>query len=193
MSALATHPFVLFVRDLPQRKAIFKIILSLQENNYLNPNVILYSVWYALVEQGRLRRPEFKKIQTALHPWHDRIVEPLQHLAAALEKSRTMQQWVLIEIDQAQQLEQQMLTRALNPIKKNKRNIQQQLSDAAFNLASYYKVMRIHLNDNLRRLTIELLQFFFLECNEQAVVQSLEQALHSVQLEESGFVQLSLM
>lgn len=161
MSLLTAHPFPIFMRDLLNRQSILKLLTSLQAQNHLNSNVFLYSVWYALTEHGRLRRPEFKKLQTVLHPWHERIVIALQQLADSLNHSRAMQQWVAVEVEIANQFEQQMLAQAIISVKKSKRNSHQQLLDASHNLATYYKLMRISVDENLRTGTQKILKLCF--------------------------------
>ena len=192
MSLLASHPFPTFVRDLPHRQSIYQLLASLQAQNHLNSNVLLYCVWFALSEQGRLRRPEFKKLETVLHPWHDRIVVALQQLTNSLADSRTMRQWIAVEADIADQFEQQMLAQAFSTVKKSRRNALQQLTDACHNLATYYKVMRINADENIYRTTLKILHLLFVDCTDAQITQSFDQALNAARLDDSGFTQLSL-
>lgn len=193
MSQLISQPFPIFMRDLLHRRSIYQLLAVLQAQNNLNANVFLYSLWFALTEQGRLRRPEFKKLQAALHPWHERIVQALQQLADSLNHSRAMQQWVTVELDIANQFEQQMLAQVITVVKKSRRNAHQQLMDASHNLATYYKLMRINADESLRLNTQKILKLCFLECTDEQIAQALDQALNAARLDDTGFVQLSLV
>lgn len=193
MSLLALHPFPTFVRDLPYRQSIYQLLAALQTQNHLNSNVLLYCIWFATSEQGRLRRPEFKKLETVLHPWHDRIVTALRQLTHALNDSRTLRQWAAVEADIADQFEQQMLAQTFAIMKKSRRNMAQQLSDVCHNLATYYKVMRINADDHIYRTTLKILYLLFVDCTEAQIAQSFDQALNVARLEDSGFTQLSLV
>ena len=192
MSLLALHPFPIFVRDLPRRNAMQSLLISLQANYHLNANVLLYCLWFALTEQGRLRRPEFKKLEAALHPWHERIVLALQQLVDSLGHSAHCQQWVAAEVEIANQFEQQMLAQMLPGAKKLRRNLNQQLQDASYNLVAYYKIMRIYVDGHIRSDTLEILRCCF-DSPEQQIVQSLEQALTAACLDDTGFTQLALV
>lgn len=193
MSDWAANGFSHFIRDLPHRQLINDVLLALAAQNPLNANVLLYCIWFALTERGRLRRPEFKKIEMVLHPWHDRIVTELHRLSQTLQPWRMMQQWVSEEIEFANQLEQQMLGQALLSVKKSRRNPHQQLTDAAHNLAIYYKVMRIPANETVHQATLKILRLFFADNADQAISQSFENALNIARLEDTGFTQLSLV
>ncbi len=193
MALLAIHPFPIFMRDLPRRDDIFRLLNFLQEKYYLNANLLLYSVWYALTEHGRLRRPEFKKLLMALHPWHERINSALQQLASSLQRSRLLQQWVLTEVDTANQFEQQMLAQTLGLIKKTRRNPNQPLLDASHNLVTYYKVMRMHVDDLIRQDSLKILSLLFADFSEAQIEQSFDQAVTAARIEDSGFTQLSLV
>lgn len=193
MSLLAAQPFPIFMRDLPHRSQIYYILTQIQARNPLNTNVLLFSIWFAVTEQGRLRRPEFKKLEAVLHPWHERIVEALQQLADSLNQTRLLLQWVAAEVDTANQFEQQMLAQALPVTKKSRRSTQQQLIDASHNLVTYFKTMRIHVDDNVREYTLQILRLFFRDCPEDQITQTLDQAINAARLEDSGFMQLSLV
>lgn len=193
MSNWMQSGFPHFVQDLPRRQFANELLASLTAENPLNSNVLLYCVWFALTERGRLRRPEFKKLEMVLHPWHDRIVVELQRLGKSLQPFRSMQQWVNEEIDFANQLEQKMLGEALLSVKKSRRNHQQQLADASHNLAIYYKVMRIPANETIHQATLNILRLFFTDFLDQEISQSFDHALNAARLEDTGFTQLSLV
>ncbi len=181
------------MRDLPRRQFVLELLAGLQAQNQLNANIVLYCVWFALTEQGRLRRPEFKKLQAVLHPWHERIVEGLQQLGDSLSQHRSLQLLVADETDIANQFEQQMLAQAITSVKKSKRNCQQQLIDASHNLATYYKLMRIHTDDTLKQSTSEILRLFFVDCSDLQITATLNQALNAAHIDDGGFTQLSLV
>ena len=193
MSDWSQSGFSHFVQYLPRRQFVHELLASLTAENPLNANVLLYCVWFALTERGRLRRPEFKKLETILHPWHERIVIELQRLSQSLQQFRIMQQWVNEETDFANQLEQQMLGQALLSVKKSRRNHHQQLVDACHNLAIYYKVMRIPANGLIHQATLKILQLFFTDSSDQQISQAFDQALNAARLEDTGFTQLSLV
>jgi len=180
------------MRDLPHRSVIQQILSQLQAQTYLNGNVILYCIWFALSEQGRLRRPEFKKLQAALHPWHERVVMALQQLADQVNSLRSGKQWVNTEIEVANQFEQQMLSQALPVVKKARRIHNQQLQDAGHNLVTYFKTMRLSVTDELRAETLKILRLFFQDCSDAQITHALDQAINAARIDD-GFVQLSLV
>lgn len=193
MFSLTLHPFPIFLRDLPHRYTIQKILNALQAHTHLNVNVLLYSLWFALTEQGRLRRPEFKKLEAVLHPWHDRINVALEQLADSLDQARDLQQLVIAEAEAANQFEQQMLAQALPLIKKSRRTAVQQLIDASHNLATYYKVARIHVDETIHDHSLKILHLLFPDSNDSQITQYFDQALNAARLDEVGFTQLSLV
>lgn len=193
MALLAAHPFPIFVRDLSHRHTVHALLDSLQTHNCLNPNIILFSLWFALTEQGRLRRPEFKKLEAALHPWHERITMALQQLASSLQQSRVLRQWIGAEADCGNQFEQQMLAQVLTSDKKTRRNLNQRLLDAGHNLVTYYKVMRIYVNEDIRGDTLKILRLFFVDATDAQIAHSFDEALNAARLDDSGFLQYSLV
>ncbi len=193
MSALSSHPFSVFIQDLPNQKKIFQQLSILQTQPNLNANLFLFSIWYAFSEQGKLRRPEFKKLDLALHPWHEKIVLALQQLSNSLHHSPALQQQVQIETEMANQFEQEILGQVVFANKKLRRNNQQKLNDATFNLVTYYKIMRFPLDKVLRENTEKILQLFFPENTQEEIIQSFNQAIQAARLEEPGYVQLSLV
>jgi hypothetical protein len=192
VALLAEHPFPMFVRDLPYRDSIHALLDSLQKHHYLNTNLLLYSIWFAVTEQGRLRRPEFKKLESVLHPWHERITLALQRLSNSLEYSREFSQWVREEVEVANQFELQMLAQAL-PIKSHRRNLNQRLLDASHNLVTYYKTMRAPVNDMIRANTLKVLQLFFVDVTPIQIAKNFDESLNAARLDDSGFIQFSLV
>ncbi len=193
MTLPTLHPFAIFVRDLPRRTDIQQRLNIFQKERGLNLNVLLYCVWYAETEQGRLRKPDFKRLKTVLHPWHERICLELQHLSAALRNVSTFQYWVDIEYNIANQLEQQMLAETLASNKKLVRNPNQQLTDACYNLVTYFKSMHMHFDDQAREILLTILPILFEDSDPLQIQQSLEQALNAARYDESGFTQLQLV
>lgn len=193
MTVLAAHPFPIFLRDLPHRDAIYQLLSPLQAYSHINANVLLYSIWFALTEQGRLRRPEFKKLHAVLHPWHERVSLALQQLNESAQQSRDLQPWIATEAEVANQFEQQILGQALTFNKKNRRSVNQQLSDASHNVVTYCKVMRVHLSDATRQTILAVLRLFFTDCPNEQIVPVLDQAIAAANLDDAGFVQLSLV
>ncbi len=86
-----------------------------------------------------------------------------------------------------------MLAQAITSVKKSKRNCQQQLIDASHNLATYYKLMRIHTDDTLKQSTSEILRLFFVDCDDLQITATLNQALNAAHIDDGGFTQLSLV
>lgn len=189
---LAEHPFSRFVRDLPQRQTISQIMSALQLRYSVNANLLLYCLWYALTEQGRLRRAEFKKLQASLHPWHERIVLALQRLADSCAQVRLLRQWVADEAQTAVQFERQMLAQVL-PTKKLRRNPSYQLQDACHNLAVYFKLERVNVDESVKRDVLTILRVLFTDSTDDAIARSFTHAINIAHLEDSGYAQLSLI
>lgn len=193
MSILPAHPFAVFIRELPNRKEIFQQLGVFQIQRNFNVNLFLFSVWYAVSEQGKLRRPEFKRLDLAVHPWHEKIALALQHLASSLHRFHTLQQWIQIESEWANQFEQEMLGQVLFSSKKLRRNNQQKLADATYNLVTYFKIMQVTLDEKLRENTQKILQLFFPENTQEELNQCFNKAIQAARLEDPGYVQLSLV
>ncbi len=193
MALLAAHPFPIFVRDLPHRHTVYALLDSLQTHHCLNPNIMLYNLWFAITEQGRLRRPEFKKLEAVLHPWHERVSMALHQLAGSLQQSHVLRQWISTEADYSNQFERQMLAQALTCAKKTRRNLNQRLLDAGHNLVTYYKVMRINVNGDIRGNTLKILRLFFADATDAQIAHSFDEALNAARLDDSGFLQYSLV
>lgn len=193
MLASDSHPFVIFMRDLPRRNFIRETLHFFTADGAVNANLLLYCIWYGLTEQGRLKRPDFKRLQATLHPWHERICLELQYLASTLTNDLVNRQWVEAEIKVADQLEQQMLAETLGATKKISRSLSQQLTDACMNVVSYFKGIHFHLDLQGRENLLAIFCVLFSDNSMAQIQESLDQALYAVRLDDSGFTQLTLV
>jgi hypothetical protein len=186
-------PFPIFVRDLPQREVFYPLLAGICARGRLNINLWLYTVWFALNGYGRLRRSEFKRLESALHPWHDRVCLALRRLSAALVSMPVCRQWVDHEVDFADQLERQLLAQTLSAMKRHRRRLDQQLLDSSHNLAAYYKIARICVDAPVRTATLKILAVLFPDANDRQITAAFDQALNAAQLEDAELLQLFLV
>ena len=85
-----------------------------------------------------------------------------------------------------------MLAQVLTSDKKTRRNLNQRLLDAGHNLVTYYKVMRIYVNEDIRGDTLKILRLFFADATDAQIAHSFDEALNAARLDDSGFLQYSL-
>jgi len=187
------HPFVVFIRDLPGRSQIQASLSKLEADSHLNVNILLYSIWFALTEQGRLRRVEFKKLLAVLHPWDERIHQPLKQLAESAASHQTVHEWVDAEKQMANEIEQHLLAQALPFLKKRSRTVAQQLADASHSLVTYCKIKRVLFDATVRETIQAVLEILFFNCTSADISASLDLAVNTARIEEAGFTQLKLV
>lgn len=187
-----------FAVNIVKTRSVQFIGTTLQKHNTtLNFNFILYSIWFAIEKQGRIRKAGFIKLQESVQSWHERISSALQTL---LESTKIMQkrnvefltETLEEELQFAIAIEQKLLADALMCDFPLPRSEAQQLADASYNIANYYKVLQMRLDEKTRDALIALLQFVFPNQPTYEVSNHLSYAVTYAKINQSSGAQMVL-
>jgi hypothetical protein len=195
---LDNSPFALFATNLQSQSHTAPILKNLKQRHGININLLLFTLWFAMIQCGRLSKKEITQLAAATQHWHERILLPLQRFEAKLPAQANtglnafIKQWLQTEIAIADQIEQRLLAETLDNIKPGTRSLQQQLTDACQNLAIYCKSMQIQLDVNNQEQIVNLLKSIFPAHSTTAVVKACDQILQSIMNALPGYSQLSL-
>ncbi len=149
---LSHHPFWTFSCQVYEKTQ--DILLEMQQRQGLNVNLLLFCVWFAANNQGVLTKIEIKKLLTAIHIWHERIVLPLRALRQDLKEpglpawSTQARRDVLDTEISAEHIEELMLTDAAPPKLAHSRykTTSQKAAAAWQNILTYTEVVFVNLN-----------------------------------------------
>lgn len=160
------HPFTRYVFNLSQHSAAISALTQLQEQEVFNVNVVLYIIWFASAQHGRLQKNHLVTLHMAVYLWHERVIAALKMPLMLIDnkthsKIATLKKLLNIEMDYAQKVEQQLLADTVILNKKIRRHESQQLTDACFNILNYFKLVSIRLTQDNKQAIIELLQATF--------------------------------
>lgn len=179
-----------FAASIGKDPAVQSIESRLQHQNVaLNFNFIIYCMWFAIEKQGRIRKPVFLKLQEMIQAWHERITLALKPLVS---QAHPIQQKVRETAAFALGVEQKMLTEAIMLEFPLLRNEAQQLGDASYNLAHYYKLFELRLDEETRNGLIALLQLIFPNQPTFEVSNHLRYALSYAKINQNSGAQMVL-
>ena len=190
--------FSAFAKQLAALSRVEKAIADLSQHQAININLILYALWCGLNQHGRLSKQNFKTLIASTQPWHERIYNALQRLVKQLASHQTatakrLQSLIDIEYQQAEQIERTFIADTLLKLNHRKRNSAQQLSDACYNIANYYHVLRMTINAAEQAAIENLLNSSFTGLTQQDISNSCSTALQqSTSTSDEAFTQLQL-
>ncbi len=193
-----SHPFGIFVAHLQSQSNVGIWLEGLKNRHGINVNLLLFILWAATMQRGRLGKKEITTLSSAISHWHQRIYLPLVRLKDQLNGSSSMNSAEAIrtlvksEVLAADQIEQQLLVEALISTKAGVRSLQQQLTDACHNLAIYCKSMQIQLDVDNQEEIVNLLKSIFPAHSTAAIVKACENILQTLMNSVSGYAQLSM-
>ena len=179
-----------FATQLNSQDVIQHALSCLDLQYRLIPNVILFTVWYAVVPHGRLLKNNILALQETVYAWHDQVFKPLQHLIKRLDRSEhqrasLIKQELKSEILLVEQAEQRFLKDTLLGLKKLKclkRNEAQRLVDACHNFVNYCKATKTALNEEGQQAIKILLQTVFANLSSNEIDVALEYAINHARL-----------
>lgn len=194
----ASHPFVEFVQKLHNQPFIHHALERLQEECGLNPNVVLFLLWFAATKQGRLLKKHYHILEMAVQPWHECVVLALAKLSKSAARSSKrliakLQNLIQTEFKLANEIEQRLLSDAIVSTKL-KRTSSQQLNDACYNVMYYCKINKKALtNEDQQALTL-ILQDVFAGLTQNEILSALQQNIQSKKIDENIYAhQLELI
>lgn len=195
-TALNDHPFQRFITQLLQNQNTLHCI-ELETEFNINSNLVLYAIWFAKAQHGRLQKPYIKTLFTAVYNWHDyilvslkRLLELLQH--TRLKPSAAIKRMLEIEIQQAEYAEQQLLADVIVPLKFLRRNDIQKLSDACYNILNYIKCLQIPLKPTQANHFVTLLEQCFPHLSHHDITHTFKLMLDNEKLIPNNPAQLRL-
>ncbi len=145
--------FTDFVADL---KADHKVQLSLDslKNAYaINENMLLFSIWYAHREYGRLKKTNIQSLLDSLHPWHERVLASLDDMQTMIKRHsgahpkadqfKSLLEPILIEADS---IEQNLLVESLRGIMSKSKTEKARYNDACANITTYAQAISMRFD-----------------------------------------------
>jgi hypothetical protein len=203
MSSMEKEPtwdnqdFYHFTLEMIGLSDINSVLERLQQSHIYN-NLLSYLIWHACRSYGRIKRENIEKLQHAVFTWNEDIMEELQRLKSMTElhqhtKMDTIKGWLLDEINIAREMECNLLQEAVSGTKKLKRNLQQQLVDACFNVMNYCKYAKISISGAEAQDLVVVLHGVFSACHLAEVSIEFEHAMTKSKVDCQGVVQLALM
>lgn len=199
-SPSTSHPFVQFVHSLRDNKLIWQAISHICRDYSLNQNCILYCLWVAVSQQGRLRQFDLKRFEEMISPWHNQITNMLVSLENLVAKKslnkeihqEEFQHLINENIKFSEWVEQKMLAEGLTFCKQLTRNPKQQLGDACYNLMNYLKFQKINLALSDQEILQMILRTLFPSLSNFEVADAFDHAFSAHKLNQSYHAQLSL-
>lgn len=152
------------------------------EQYHLYQNTLLFHIWFALNQYGRLKKAQISKLYEVSYYWHERIYNGFLSLYKTLEQKETkkllpLKKSIKLDLHFAELVEQQLLWQALYFNKKFIRNQHQQLADACYNVASLFKFQQLQLRAADQHVLGIILQTVFVELSGEDIIAAIEQAL----------------
>ena len=160
---LSQHPFVDFVERLTLKTSVLTALKQLESQRVMNTNLILYTIWFAQNQYGRLLKQDFKKLLFAARPWHENVCLGLQRVRDIVNQfhSDELSRVVETELKLSNQIEQHLIAEALLKFPSRRRNPLQQLGDACYSITNYYGILQLQANVEDRKSVDILLQEAF--------------------------------
>ncbi len=159
---MSTSSFITFVEQLHQHRLMAATLQRFENHPKINNAILLFALWYAVTEHGKLRKQDILTLRSAIQLWHERIVLPLKHIMALLTDSKqpkvmALKSQLQPEALMAGEIELHLLSETLLRMKQLHRNQSQQLVDACYNMVTYCKVVATTLSDEDQQAIVALL------------------------------------
>lgn len=189
---LPTSPFCSFSFKVYQHPVVEENLIALQNERGLNVNVLLFCVWYALTDQGRLTRSELKKIVMSIQTWHEGIVLPLRRLRKKLKSNPSslaaeIRRAILNEEIFSEKIEQLIMVD--NYVHKTRpiRNNLQKIIDTCKNIFAYCHLLSVFLDIEDAKKVSQILVTIFSKIDRDLILRYcienlIEKDLQSVNL-----------
>lgn len=134
--------FVDFARKHLAIPSLVQPIFHLQHQSGFNINVLLYLLWIAKRQRGRLTKQHIKVLQGEITVWHQRVITELKYTYALLVDQNepvaiSIREALEEEIGKAYVIEQQMLSESKIKNQMLRRTPNQQLADACASIVHY--------------------------------------------------------
>lgn len=163
-NALPNHPFWQFSLDIYSQKAVETALLTLQNQYHLYVNLMLYCCWHAKMGYGHLNQRQIKDLLAVIGPWNQGVVSAIRKIREQLKAPATVNKKAAdlrkiiktLEYD-CEHVEQLMLAEWLLAASDPMKTLEQQVKDAMQNLAAYFKLKRIPIDQSVQECLAALL------------------------------------
>lgn len=186
-----TRPFVAYAHDLSNQNEIRNILDFLEKKQSLNPNLLLFFLWFSQSERGRLTTQHIKAIMSNLCAWHERIALTLNNLHQKIDTqpsplSEDIKNSIASEANLAKEVEQCLIADTLLKTSAFKRTLNQQLTDACHAIINYSKVLKTYLDSEDWQHIATLLQHAFPTLTDTAIQKASQLALSRSSIKDSA-------
>ena len=155
INQLQSHPLCHFVDTIKQQAS--GLLLALKERHEINTNLLLFCYWFTVNQQGLLSKTHIKQLLTAVHPWHQKIMMPLEKMCHQIKDSANIDLWTLEEVGyedaiellaMAEHFELQLVTDLIvKKTKKGRTTAVQTIIHTCLNIFSYCQAAHIFLDE----------------------------------------------
>jgi len=186
------NTFIHTLQKHPQTQHVLKKLHTKDTQTTL----ILFLIWYSLSNYGRINKHDIQTLRDASESWHNDVVKALSHLANTIDVNKIDDQ-IRHDANQlsdfALEAELEMLEKTLTLKTKNKRSLQQQITDSCHNIAKYISIAKTTYNNALEQKILQILSVSFYTEQPTQLRQPLQDALHAAKvLTHTENAQLSL-
>lgn len=161
---------------------IRQTLTHLCEKYGLQQTMLLFQIWYAVNQHGRIKKNEIAKLYDATLYWHQQIVKELMIVAKEIDQAKhpealSLKHDIQETLHYSENIEQNFLTEALSFHKHSKRNRHQQLADASYNLFSYFKYEQVNLLSADQSTLCIILHAAFSDLSGPEIIAAIEHAI----------------
>lgn len=196
---LPSPPFWHFSLQIHNHENAKDALIHLQNRHELNVNVLLFCSWYAASGQGYLPKPEIKRLLTAIHLWHERIILPLRTLRDCMKSTSAhpriqgMCEEALSAELAAEHIEQLLIyDRMAAKLSRQRRTPYQRATAACQNIANYCDILYTILDQADCEKISKLLSVIFPELHADIISTLCTQLLLQRQNAQQNKKQLKL-
>ncbi len=177
MTNLLQHDPVCHFVDTIQQQAS-GVLFALKERHEINSNLLLFCYWFTVNQQGLLSKLHIKQLLSAIHPWHQKVIIPLQKLCHQIKAAKNVDLWTLEDVgyedavellSMAEYFELQLISDLIVKKSRGSRTTAvQKIIHTCLNISSYCQAAHIFLDERDYEYlsTIMLIVFPEIEVNK---------------------------
>lgn len=179
------HPFTACLGACRAEPEVLSALVRLEPHN-LYPSLLVFVVWLSAAQYGRLSKAKLARLHRGIRDWHLKVNRPFSNWVSKLQNnvssnlSRTLISFIREDSQLAEQIEQRLLIESMLGMHVKRRNAEQCLSDACYNVAQLIKLMRSSCALKDSEALYAVVNFIFAECSMEDVEQHMSVALQSV-------------
>lgn len=162
--------------------------------------ILLFAIWHALRQHGRLKAKDFMRIDPKIEEWRCLVSHRINLSKSRLTQSKSKKINILYnQLDKSfqqidllsQQIEQEFIIHSFAFTNTLNRTQSQILTDACANIARYVKLKKAYLNQQNFQLIKNILQHVFCEQHPVTINDKLKKTLNQAKIADFDSLQLT--